>query len=590
MSIELNWETLTGGPDGAALAEGIRDFIHTKFQSVPLPRFIKSVRVHEFDFGSIPPDVVLKDICDPLPDFYEDSGSSSDEDDEDDEGLGEGGSSRITGSEDNDSGGGAPLAASEEFIPDSIRAAERRRRAEQHRRFASATEFPFPSNAAASSPGPHAHIHAAGLRSGLATPDHLTGTPFLGLGTSTPGIPGGTANLHYLQSKLAPAGWTGTQTPLAAVAGAQHLNGWLDSSATAGTMPPPSWPPHPQQQQQQQQYPHLALPRHRGSGAGLSLGLPSQQHQQQQQYQQQQQQRGRQGRKSSHSDISVAEPSPSSLAPPQHPLREKHSVSTLAGSTSASRPPTSDRMGGGGGAFLAPTPPAAGVGSRGSIYSDYITEGPTSSRGGEGDASEEEHRQGADVGEEEAEHAARYHEPRPDDMQAVFRIRYAGDVRLMLTAEILLDYPMPSFVGIPVKLNITGLTFDGVGVVAYIRKRVHFCFLSPEDAVAAVGADDSDNDNDNDYGDEDRGRGRGRARGSRGAGRDAEARTEAKAKTKGKVGGLLQEIRVESEIGQREGTKQSLKNVGKVERFVLEQVRRIFEEEFVYPSFWTFLV
>jgi hypothetical protein len=27
-----------------------------------------------------------------------------------------------------------------------------------------------------------------------------------------------------------------------------------------------------------------------------------------------------------------------------------------------------------------------------------------------------------------------------------------------------------------------------------------------------------------------------------------------------------------------------------VERFVLEQVRRIFEEEFVYPSFWTFLV
>jgi distribution and morphology protein 12 len=57
-----------------------------------------------------------------------------------------------------------------------------------------------------------------------------------------------------------------------------------------------------------------------------------------------------------------------------------------------------------------------------------------------------------------------------------------------------------------------------------------------------------------------------------------------------KMGGLLQEIRVESEIGQREGGKQSLKNVGKVERFVLEQVRRIFEEEFVYPSFWTFLV
>jgi len=56
------------------------------------------------------------------------------------------------------------------------------------------------------------------------------------------------------------------------------------------------------------------------------------------------------------------------------------------------------------------------------------------------------------------------------------------------------------------------------------------------------------------------------------------------------MGSLLQEIRVESEIGLRENGKQSLKNVSKVERFVLEQVRRIFEEEFVYPSFWTFLV
>ena len=56
------------------------------------------------------------------------------------------------------------------------------------------------------------------------------------------------------------------------------------------------------------------------------------------------------------------------------------------------------------------------------------------------------------------------------------------------------------------------------------------------------------------------------------------------------LGGLLREIRVESEIGRQEDGKQVLKNVGKVEKFVLEQVRRIFEDEFVWPSFWTFLV
>ncbi|OIW26093.1 hypothetical protein CONLIGDRAFT_622068 [Coniochaeta ligniaria NRRL 30616] len=273
MSIELNWETLTAGPDGQELADRIRDFIHTKFQSVPLPRFIKSVTVHDFSFGSVPPELELKDITDPLPDFYEQSSDEEDDSDDDDD--------RAHSGDD------------EEFqVPDELKAAAERRR------------------------------RAAAAGSGYGHGGH-----------------------HH----------------------------------------------HPA---------HIHIP---GRGVGRGPPLP-------------------------------------------------------------------------------------------------------------------------DLGNQ--------------DMQAVFRIRYAGDVKLLLTADILLDYPMPSFVGIPVRLSITGLTFDGVGVLAKIRKRAHFCFLSPEDAI----------------------------------------------------GGLLQEIRVESEIGQREGGKQSLKNVGKVERFVLEQVRRIFEEEFVYPSFWTFLV
>ncbi|KAJ2971388.1 hypothetical protein NQ176_g7715 [Zarea fungicola] len=85
MSIDLNWETLTSGPDGDALAERIRAFIHDKFQTVPLPRFIKSVTVHGFDFGSIAPGLELKDITDPLPDFYEQELEVDESDDEADE-------------------------------------------------------------------------------------------------------------------------------------------------------------------------------------------------------------------------------------------------------------------------------------------------------------------------------------------------------------------------------------------------------------------------------------------------------------------------------------------------------------------------
>jgi len=150
------------------------------------------------------------------------------------------------------------------------------------------------------------------------------------------------------------------------------------------------------------------------------------------------------------------------------------------------------------------------------------------------------------------------HDQSPNDIQVVTHVKYSGNMTLSLTAEILLDYPMPSFVGIPLQLNITGLRFDGVAILAYLKKRAHVCFLSPEDAGAFAGPDASPGD-----------------------------ATDAQ---QGRIGGLLEEIKVESEIGQKEPGKQVLKNVGKVEKFILEQVRRIFEDEFVYPSFWTFLV
>lgn len=164
------------------------------------------------------------------------------------------------------------------------------------------------------------------------------------------------------------------------------------------------------------------------------------------------------------------------------------------------------------------------------------------------------------------------------------QVKYAGDIRLTLTAEILLDYPMPSFVGIPLKLSITGLTFDGVAVVASIKKSLHFCFLAPEDADVLVGRSGRGPPDNGDTVEEQQ-----EQQEQEGQGHKEGAHPPAKERTS-MAGGLLEEIRVESEIGRKEGGKQVLKNVGKVERFVLDQVRRIFEDEFVFPSFWTFLV
>lgn len=505
MSIDLNWETLTTGPDGEALAHSIRDFIHTKFQSVPLPRFIKSVTVHDFEFGTTPPELELKDITDPLPDFYEENSAADDEDsgDEDDD---EDGSQTLHESRFEDSGSGV----------DELRAAtERRRNLRPGLGLPGARLSAIPPYISTGMPG-------GGMRGISSIPQDL-GSPFLG--TSTPGIPGGTSNLNYFHSHLT-GGLSGTQTPLAAVAGAHlgnnnthnghnHYQHW--SPDIDGSSPPPI------------------------SAAAFPFPDPTRRH------------ASPDSRAPSHSrNPSQSSISMTSTGGTPHPvyanplLREKSSVSTFAPTVSSagtSRPPTRDNS------SAANNNNNAGGGGSASVLAH-----------GTAIAEDDEH-----GGPEDKQ--PRFREPRTEDIQAVFRIRYTGDVKLLLTADILLDYPMPSFVGIPLRLSITGLSFDGVGVVAHIRKRVHFCFLSPDDALAAVGADEEKQTASSDEAGPSNGR-----------------------PSNGKMGGLLQEIRVESEIGQREGGKQSLKNVGKVERFVLEQVRRIFEEEFVYPSFWTFLV
>ncbi|KAK3388870.1 hypothetical protein B0T20DRAFT_87179 [Sordaria brevicollis] len=651
MSIDLNWETVTGGPDGQELAHKIRDFIHNKFQSVPLPRFIKSVTVHDFEFGSIPPEIELKDITDPLPDFYEEQPGidSSEEEDSEEDIAYENDGDYLDDAAEQQYGGGRLRGAS---------TSESRRRLTVNSSTGSFRSGPNAGRVAYLPPHLNPHYNGSGNNSSQSLdrdgrlyrdnapvgPAHGTnhhhadlGSPFLGV--STPGIPGGTSNLnlHYFTSQFT-AGLSGTQTPLAAVAGAAHQRG-------------PSWIAD-QQQQQQQQNAAAILPGHGLAGVGAAanqglhssstpnltrlhhfpgtkagggpgpspltgtstplgalgtaggvggigrgmgmagmgsiypptapvLAIPS----------------GPRHKRnpSSQSSNSVGDYSP--IAPAE---RVQGFLSTVSSPPSKSPSPVGLGIGAGGrgvvaggvGAVASAASLMSGVGPRLQIPKQGLREKHSvstlapNSAGGPRTGSAilddddgfldgrdpvqqlepEEEDEEDDLEEEDDEERQRFREPRVEDIQAVFRIKYAGDVKLLLTADILLDYPMPSFVGIPVRLSITGLTFDGVGVVAYIRKRVHFCFLSPEDAVAAVGGEEN--------------KAAGTESGS-GSGLDG-------AKTK--MGGLLQEIRVESEIGQRESGKQSLKNVGKVERFVLEQVRRIFEEEFVYPSFWTFLV
>lgn len=384
MSVDVHWETLTGGPDGQALAETIREFVHERFQQISLPNLIRSVKVHAFEFGTVAPEIVLKDICDPLADFYE----TEDESSENSEGA-------------------------QDENPSTLDRNQNAYSSAGHAR--STKDLRYPSERELVS-----HAISPALTRGAML--------------------GGASNLGYFHPAFS-AGFSGTTTPLAAVAGAHFQNG------------------------------------------------------------------------------------------PQTPNSHHHHSESFS---SISPPSTA-------------TPPVSRPISRGQPYFDSrrasaILDGPS----------------GHNPQKEQAKH-----ERNPEDLQVVFHVTYSGDVRLSMTAEVVLDYPMPSFVEIPLKLNITGLTFNGVGIVAHIKERAHLCFLSPEDAEALVGSEGAAVSPDGDAG---------------------------SPTNSSRVGGLLEEIKIESEMGETDQGKQVLKNVGKIEKFILEQVQHIFEEEFVYPSFWTFLV
>ncbi|CAK7273276.1 Mitochondrial distribution and morphology protein 12 [Sporothrix epigloea] len=566
MSIDLNWEALTTGPDGQELANSIRDFIHSKFQTVPLPRFIKSVTVHDFDFGSIGPELELKDITDPLPDFYE-------EDTEDDE---EDGSDGSSDSGDKDSVDEPQFSDEEQLRRQRRRQMQheaghgghKRRAEERHRRSTST-----------------GRLHRHEMQS-FTGPAGATSPVAAGAATGTRGgVPGGTSNLlHHFHSHLTTAGWSGTQTPLVAMASA-HLggagnNGNGGNGGNGGSYFEQHGHSHGNSDREAAQTTSPSHSRNPSHSSSISAGDLD--------------------RESLRLAPVSAGSGEAAFSPPynypsllNHPgLREKHSVSTLAPTSAGgtSRPPTRDDK---------QRPPAQGFGE--SAAADQEDE---CSDGNEdldrtlllGQATDGP---GGDPSDRSIPSARFRREARVEDVQAVFRIRYAGDVKLLLTADILLDYPMPSFVGIPVRLSITGLTFDGVGVLANTRKRVHFCFLSPEDALAAVGNDEPEGgredcevaiEDDRELPATPRRRPTISTVHSAASPAPSVPPPPPPPPSRTSMGGLLQEVRVESEIGQRESGKQSLKNVGKVERFVLEQVRRIFEEEFVYPSFWTFLV
>lgn len=135
---------------------------------------------------------------------------------------------------------------------------------------------------------------------------------------------------------------------------------------------------------------------------------------------------------------------------------------------------------------------------------------------------------------------------RDNDIQLYLQISYKGDIKVGIETTLLLNYPSPNFVSLPLKLTITGLEISSIAALAYIDRRIHFSFICDVDAngnaVTLSGHD----------------------------------RVE-----------IIKDIKIESEIGDQEGNGPVLRNVGKIERFLLDRLRHLARDELAWPGWIT---
>ena len=203
------------------------------------------------------------------------------------------------------------------------------------------------------------------------------------------------------------------------------------------------------------------------------------------------------------------------------------------------------------------------------------------------------------------------------NLQLHLHISWESNLRLTLATSLLINYPSPMFMTLPIKLSVTGLVFDGQLAVAYQgeKRRVHLCVLDELDPYvpsaphrnrdSGVSRDKSNLNSpvvmSSSQSREDLTSSPATVPPildplprvvplSHQSSEDSIMREDGERPEKPLPIGqrLLPNIYIESEIGQAD--KHVLKNVTRVERFIQDVIRKSIVEELVFPNFHTLIL
>ncbi|KAJ1955275.1 Mitochondrial distribution and morphology protein 12 [Dispira parvispora] len=117
------------------------------------------------------------------------------------------------------------------------------------------------------------------------------------------------------------------------------------------------------------------------------------------------------------------------------------------------------------------------------------------------------------------------------DTQVILNVSYKGNMSVTIKTSLRINYPSPAFIELPVVLKMTGFDFSASVIIAFLKNRINFCFMEPEDPSQS----------------------------------------------------LLSGLYIRSEIGDQH--KHILKNVEKIEHFVVGQLRKVLDHDLIFPSY-----
>lgn len=140
------------------------------------------------------------------------------------------------------------------------------------------------------------------------------------------------------------------------------------------------------------------------------------------------------------------------------------------------------------------------------------------------------------------------------DIQFILEIDYRGDITVEVHVDLLLNYPSPGFITLPVKLRIVDLGIHSLAVVAHVSKVVYLSFLCDI--------------NDEQF--------------------DDIIKNPTLSKNNRNRIDIIRCTRIESEIGDNQGEGSVLRNVGKVERFLTEMIKTLLRDELAWPGWISF--